>query len=144
MDFTIGEKQFRSGKLDAMKQFHVSRRIAPIIPTLVPIFVKVAKDGGSTGDIEGIAELLGPFAEGIASLSDESSEYVISTCLSVVRRQTGANQWAFVWNQQGNTCMFDDMDIGDIIQIVVKVISESLGPFIQGLLTSQASSPEQG
>lgn len=141
MEFMIGDKNFVAGKLDAFKQLHVSRRIAPIIPTLVPIFVKLAKDG-SMKDLSGLAELLTPFAEGLAGMSDESSEYVISTCLSVVKRQAAGGNWSPVWSQSAKACMFDDMDLGDLIQICVKVIQDSLGPFIRGLLTSQMGSPE--
>lgn len=141
MEFTIGDKNFTAGKLDAFKQLHVSRRIAPIIPTLVPIFVKIAKDGAMK-DLAGLAELLVPFADGLAGLSDETSEYVISTCLSVVKRQAQGGNWTPVWSQQAKACMFDDMDLGDLIQISIKVIQDSLGPFIRGLLTSQMGSPE--
>lgn len=136
MEFTIGEKQFRAGKLDAFKQLHVSRRIAPIIPPLIPIFVKVAKDGDLTKDIEGFAAVLEPFAEGLAGMSDADTEYVFGTCLSVVKRQVGTN-WTPVWNAQANVCMFDDIDLGEMIQIVIKVVQDSLGNFINGLLTSQ-------
>lgn len=141
MEFTIGDKNFRAGKLDAFKQLHVSRRVAPIIPTLVPVFIKLAKDGAMK-DLSGLAELFAPFAEGLAGMSDEASEYVISTCLSVVKRQAEGGNWTPVWNQGAKACMFDDMDLGDLIQICVKVIQDSLGPFIRGLLTSQMGSPE--
>ena len=142
MEFTIGENTYVAGKLDAFKQLHVSRRIAPIIPTLVPVFLKIMKDGGVGKDLSGLAELLIPFADGLANMSDETSEYVISTCLSVVKRQASGGNWAPVWSQSAKSCMFDDMDLGDLIQISVKVIQDSLGPFIRGLLTSQMGSPE--
>ena len=141
MDFTIGDKQFRAGKLDAFAQFHVSRRIAPIIPTLIPLFVKIAQDGNLAKDMLGVSQLLGPFADGLANMSDETSEYVLSTCLSVVRRQATGGNWAPVWNKQAKSCMFDDMDLGDLIQVTIEVIKDSLGPFIQGLLMSQMGSP---
>lgn len=142
MEFSIGDKNFRAGKLDAFKQFHVSRKLAPIIPTLIPVFVKISKDGDITKDLSGFAEVLGPFADGLAGMSDEASEYVIATCLTVVKRQAAGGTWSPVWSNQSNVCMFDDMDLGDIIQIVIKVVQDSLGPFIQGLLTSQTSSQE--
>lgn len=139
-EFEISGKQYRVGKLDAFKQFHVSRRIAPIIPTLVPVFLKISKDGSVTKDLAGIAELLVPFADGIAAMSDVDSEYVIGTCLSAVQRQSMTN-WTPVWSQSARAAMFEDMDLGVIMQIVLRVIQDSLGPFIQGLLTSQMSSP---
>lgn len=134
MEFTIGDKNFRAGKLDAFKQLHVSRRLAPIIPTLIPVYLAI-KNGGME-DIGLLAALSKPFADAIAGMSDEDSEYVIKTCLSVVRRQVSGN-WTTVWNQSANACMFDDMDIGEIGKIAFFVIKDSLGPFIRDLLTGQ-------
>jgi len=140
-EFEINEQTYRIGKLNAFVQFHISRRIAPIIPTLIPIFVKISKDGSVTKDVSGLAEVMTPFAEGIAQMSDESSEYVLSHCLSIVQRKHNGN-WTPVWSAQNKVCMFEDMDLGVLIQVTMKVIQDSLAPFISGLLTSQASSPD--
>ena len=40
---TIGEHDYTIGRLNALDQFHVSRKIAPIVPTLMPIISEVAK-----------------------------------------------------------------------------------------------------
>lgn len=138
IEFDIGGQKYRMKKMDAFKQFHVSRRIAPIIPTLIPIFVKLSKDGSLLSDFSGLAEVLTPFADGLSNLSDEASEYVVSSCLSVVQREHG-KVWADVWSVSGNVCMFDDMDLGAMIQVVIRVIQENLGPFIRGLLTNPES-----
>lgn len=143
MEFNLGEKQFRTSKLDALAQFHVSRKLAPIIPTLIPVFVKIAKDGAELSDIASYAEILAPFADGLAAMSNEDSEYVITTCMSVAKRKAaGSDNWAPIWSNSARACMFDDMDLGDIIQIVLKVVQDSLGNFIRGLLMSQTTSPE--
>ena len=136
VEFELQGNTYRAGKLDAFKQFHVSRKIAPILPTLIPVFVSLSRDNKLTEDLGAFSELLTPFADGIANMSDEASEYVIATCLSVVSRRQENDTWAKVWS--GGGCMFDDMDLGVIIQIIIKVIQDSLGPFIQGLLMSQA------
>ena len=138
-EIELSGQQYRIGKLTAMPQFHVSRRIAPIIPTLIPVFMKLAK-GGVAGDLSGFSEALGPFADGIAAMDDAASEFVLSTCLSAVSRQNGQT-WATIWNRQHNTCMFDDIDLGVMINLTVSVIQDSLAPFIRGLVTSQQSSP---
>lgn len=139
-EFEIAGQKYRMGKMNAFMQMHVSRRIAPIIPTLIPIFVKISNDGGITKDLDGLAAVMTPFADGIANMSDEASEYVISNCLSVVQREH-ANGWRPVWSNQNKVCMFEDMDLRVLIQICMRVIQDSLGPFIQGLLMSQASGP---
>lgn len=139
-EFELKDNVYIIGKLDAFKQFHLSRKIAPVIPSLVPVFVEISKKGDIQNNISAIAELLQPFADGLAALSDEHSEYVLKTCLGAVKRQTGET-FTPVWDKRGNVCLFDDLDLGDMMQITVKVIQSSLGSFIQGLLMSQADSP---
>ncbi|KGS34436.1 phage tail assembly chaperone [Burkholderia pseudomallei] len=170
------------GKLNAMQQFHVSRRIAPIIPPMVPVLMKfyaeleqadVAREqeranaalaalaeraegaeaaaGAAPAPaadrsrellsmVDAIAPVLQPFADALAGLKDEDAEYVFGTCLSVVERWQGAS-WAKVWNIAHKTSMFDDIGIDVMLPLVVRVVVANLGPFISGLLTSQASSP---
>jgi len=140
IEFELNSQSYRIGKLDAMRQFHLSRRIAPIIPTLIPVFVKLSNEGSLKSNLIGFADVLGPFAQGIADMSDEAGEYIIGACLSVTQRSNGQG-WANVWSAQAKACMFDDMDLGTIMQIVMRVIQDSLGPFISGILTSQQGSP---
>lgn len=142
IEFDIGDKQYRADKLNAFQQFHVSRKIAPLVPALIPVFLSVTRmKGGLAANLPSIADALQLFADGLAALPDEAAEYVISTCLSVVRRRQGDN-WAAVWSGSAKAMMFDDInDMGTILPIVYRVIEHNLGPFIQGLLTSQQ--PEQ-
>lgn len=128
-----GGNRYRIGKLNAFEQLHVSRKVGPLIPRLVPAFMAMAKDGSA---IDQIAQLLEPFAEAFADLSDEAVEYVAGTCLSVVQRQQGT-AWAAVWNKQANCLMFDDMDLSSMLPLVIRVITDNLGPFISGLLSGQ-------
>lgn len=139
-EFELSGQSYRVGKLDAFKQFHLSRRIAPIIPTLIPVFVKVMRDGGIGEDLLGLVEVITPFTEGLASMPDEAAEYVLTVCLSACQRQTGQT-WAPVWSQAANACMFDDMDIAQMMQIVAHVVQDSLGSFISGFLTGQQAKP---
>lgn len=139
-EFSVNGQDYRSAKLDAMRQFHLSRKLAPIIPTLIPVFLKLAESRKAsnkplTEDLSSFSDLLEPFAEGIAGMSDEHAEYILGTCMSVVKRQQGT-AWSPVWNNAQKVCMFDDIDAGSMIQIGFQVIRESLGPFISGLLSS--------
>ena len=135
-------QSYRIGKLDAFKQFHVSRKIAPMVPTLIPIFVEISSNADIFGDIDRLSTALLPFADAVAGMKDEDAEYVISTCLSSVQRKSGT-AWAKVWNDQANACMFDDLDLSTMLPLVVHSIKENLGSFISGLLTAQASTEAQ-
>ena len=90
--------------------------------------------------VDAIAPVLQPFADALAGLKDEDAEYVFGTCLSVVERWQSTS-WAKVWNIAHKTAMFDDIGIDVMLPLVVRVVVANLGPFISGLLTSQASSP---
>lgn len=140
MEIELNGQTYRIGKLNALDQFHVSRRIAPIIPTLIPVFLKLANGEGLAGNIGTVGDALKPFAEGIAEMSDEASEFVLSTCLSVVHRQTGTT-WAPVWSKQAKAAMFDDLDLSVLLNLAIRVIKDSLEPFIRGLVTSQQAGP---
>lgn len=141
-EIELAGNRYSIGRLGAMQQFHVSRRIAPIVPTLIPVFLRVRASGKPlTEDLAGLAIALQPLADGLAALKDEDAEYVIGTCMTTVQRQQ-ATGWARVWS--GKEPMFDDMDLSVTLPLVVQVITENLGPFINGLLTSQASSPASG
>ncbi|KUZ78302.1 phage tail assembly chaperone [Burkholderia ubonensis] len=180
-EIELNGARYAIGKLSAMQQFHVSRRIAPIIPPMIPVLMKfyaeleqadvareqaransalaalaagttaaepAAEPGATTPDakrdilpiVDAIAPVLQPFADALAALKDEDAEYVFGTCLSVVERWQGGG-WAKVWSAAHKTSMFDDIGIDVMLPLVVRVVVANLGPFISGLLTSQASSP---
>ncbi|MBU9534717.1 hypothetical protein KTE49_30240 [Burkholderia multivorans] len=149
-EIELNGTRYAIGKLSAMQQFHVSRRIAPIIPPMIPVLLqfyeemdkteKVSADEkqGVLALVTSVAPVLQPFADALAGLKDEDAEYVFGTCLSVVERWQGAG-WAKVWSVAHKTSMFDDIGIDVMLPLVVRVVVANLGPFISGLLTSQAS-----
>ena len=144
LEFEVNGVQYRATKLSAMQQLHLTRRIAPLVPPLMPLFMKVARASQADGiekNIDAIAALAGPLADGLAGMGDEQAEYVINTCLSVVKRHHDQN-WAAVWNPTAKLPMFPDLnDIYTLLPIVMQVIRDNLGPFIQGILTG-ATPPE--
>lgn len=143
-EFEIDGVNYRALKLSAFQQFHVSRRIAPLIPPLIPIGMRMAKelkgDGKEVNDFLNLPELIQPFANALGEMSDEAGEYVIATCLSAIRRQDPATGlWAPVWSPAAKTPLFDDLnDLGKMIPLVVRVIQASLGNFLTELLTTES------
>ena len=153
-EIQVGQHNYVIGKLDAFAQFHVSRRIAPVIPTILPLLqefhkpavqsaLEKAKSNESVdfSELSGLGPALLPFADALAQMSDENSEYVIKTCLSVVKRVTSGGSSAVARN---NVIMFDDIDLGSMLPLVIAVLRGSLGNFIRGLLTKeiQEAQPE--
>lgn len=149
----IGEHEYTIGRLNALDQFHVSRKIAPIIPTLMPIITEVAKgdfakviesieaddsksdEVSESKDLSGLqplAEALEPFMEAFAKMPEEDVNYIIHKCLAVVKRGS-----AIVC--RGQSIMFDDLEMAQILPLVIAVIRVSMSNFIQGLLTKASS-----
>ncbi len=136
---TVNGSQYSIGKMDAMKQFHVSRRIGPMLPSLAAAYAQML--GSEKPLVESIPMMLGnlkPALEALASMPDDEVEYVMSACLSVVQRQQPTG-WAAVWSQQGKIPMFSDIELPALLELVANVIADNLGPFMAGLLTSQPS-----
>ena len=73
MQFTIKDKTFDSGRLNAFQQLHVVRRLAPVTERLVAL-------AGSAGDPEAF---LGPLARTVGELPDADVDYILNACLDV-------------------------------------------------------------
>jgi len=135
IEFDINGQAYRAAKLDTFKQLHVSRKIGPVVPKLLPAFLKIAesaKAGAAKDDLNGLAAAVDPLVQALAAMTDEDFDYVVHACLAVVQRQQQGN-WASVWTPGGGL-MFDDIDLGATVQLVAKVVWHSLGPFLSGFL----------
>jgi len=114
--------QYRLGTLDAMKQFHVFRRIAP----LLKVFGQPTIEESDAGKrFEAIAQ---PLAEAIADMPDETSEYIINTCLAVVQRGIANGGWAPVISRQ-KQLMYNDIDMTTMLRLTMEVIQENMAGF---------------
>ncbi|RRA01911.1 hypothetical protein DF054_22870 [Burkholderia cepacia] len=139
----IGGQRYQLGKMDAMRQFHVSRRIATVLPPLIRSYLDLqTSDVPLTKNLKLLATSIEPVMEALSSMKDDDAEYVVGACMRVVERRHGAG-WARVWSPTQDVCMFDDIDMGTMLTLTGYVIMENLGPFIQGLLTGLASSPSE-
>jgi hypothetical protein len=172
-EFELDGHDYRIGRLSAFQQFHISRKIAPILPPLIPVVMKVraAVQNGSlkldsnesadmaalpdgaeskaaadtpTFDIASLPEILQPLADALSAMPDEAAEYVIGTCLSALKRKIpDKDHWAPVWNPSGKVLMFADLyDLSAYMKLVVRVVMDSLGPFIAGFLTGRNTEPK--
>lgn len=127
MKLTVNDVEYATGKLDAFKQFHVARRLAPVLLALGGAAAGMMKVIAGAGDEEAM-KAMSPMAEVLANMSDADSEYVLHTCLAVAQRQSGAG-WANVFIP-GAGLAFQDIDLSAMIQIAVATLRENLGNFI--------------
>ena len=83
-------------------------------------------------ELDGLSSALSPLMDVVAGMSEADTNLVIHKCLSVVIRD-GAVLC------RGESIMFDDLDMMQILPLVVAVIRKNLGNFIQDLLMKASS-----
>lgn len=142
-EFELDGHDYRIGKLSAFDQFHLSRKIAPLIPPLIPVFVQLSKTGGLVDNFTQLPALLQPFADGLSTMSDTAAEAILNTCLGVLSRKADVGElYIKIWHKDKKVFMFEDLNsMESTIPLVIRVIQDSLGPFIQGLLSNQVKTP---
>lgn len=127
-EFEVAGHTYTVGKLNALTQFHVSRRLAPILAAMGVSLQSL--QAGVQRDLSDFASLLEPVTEMMAKMPEEDVNYVIFTCLGVVKRKVG-ERWAPVAN--GASLMYEDIDMLAMLRLVVEVVRSNLGAFMQGL-----------
>jgi hypothetical protein len=125
-EFDVNGVKYRSGKMNAFQQFHVTRKLGPILAKLGPSLVDKTKPDSS------MLEMLEPVLDALAEMPETDCDYVLHRCLAVVQRAADrdANIWTPVWNEPAKKLMFNDIDMAAMIQISIQVLGDNLGNFI--------------
>jgi len=124
----LGGHTYRLSKLSALTQFHVARRLGPILATM-GVSLQMLKSGMKL-ELDDFVGLLSPIMDMLAKMPDEEVNYLLFTCLGACHRKSGES-WAPVLTS-GNLIMFDDLDMPTMIQLAVAVLRDNLGPFLMG------------
>lgn len=153
--FKIGDNEYRSDKLDALTQFHVSRRLLPVLTSFTDVMVNLGPEttaalvGGGDEASGALSSALGdlaamrPLLEAIAKMPDDDANYVLNAALRVTHRANLAPSgevvsWSPVWNATARRVMFDDIEMMEMLQIARAVLTESLGRFFLDPLSSSS------
>jgi hypothetical protein len=127
-----GVKYRSERKLTAFEQFHVFRKMAPLISGMGETFIQLPPDwltALTTGNYPpGFWQALEPVAMAIAQMSKEDSEFVIRTSLVTCLRQNSNGSWAKLTTPTGDF-MFEDIDLMVMLQLTVAVVMDNLGRF---------------
>jgi len=132
-EFSIGGREFKMSKIPAMKQFHLVRRIAPILADMLPAMKDVksiTKLGeASEGEkLEQIAKFVTPIMTGLSKLSDDDSDKVLFSLLSSVEiKQGGPGNWAKIANDQ--MIMMQDLELPILLQVAGRAFMFNLSGF---------------
>lgn len=127
-DFEIGSRKFKLNKLDPFKQFHILRRLTPILSDLIPVAQKLS-NGSSTPEQQ--FESLVPIMNGISKLSDEDANRVLFGLLSSVEMQQSHGNWAKL--SSDTQLMFQDIELPVLMQCAGRAFGFNLKGFLDGL-----------
>lgn len=141
MEVQIGNYTYTVGKLDARKQFHIVRRLTPVISGLAGAAQGADIAAIRSGQVK--LDQIAPLAEAISRMSDEDADYVLFGLLGVVKRKMPQGTgWAPV--SAGPQMMFDDIDMSEMLHLAWEAVSFNLGGFFAALpsdLTEASRTP---
>lgn len=134
-NFTYGGRDFQLGKIDAFKQFHIVRRIAPILADLIPAMHGSSKfrDLNSIDhlpekdQLDMVAKVAGPVMNGLSKLSDADAELVLFGLLSSIEIKQSAGNWAKVASSQ--MLMIQDLELAALLQLAGRAFVFNLSSF---------------
>lgn len=132
----IKGRKFKIGKTEVMKQFHVARRISPILTDALPAMKKMKElqeNGGfdeldENRKLDAIAGVITPFVHGMAKLGDADAELVLFSLLGCCEvYQTEFKTWARVANEK--MLMMQDLDLPTLLQVAGRSFMHNLAGF---------------
>ncbi|MFJ0260947.1 hypothetical protein Q4247_10080 [Acinetobacter baumannii] len=162
--------EYTIGRLNAVDQFHVSRKIAPIVPKLMPIIAEVAKGDLSkviasieaneekakiaaesvgndedTKEPEVIPDLddLTPLADAFSPLMEVFASMPEEDVNFIIYKCLGVVKRGGAVVCRNNSIMFDNLGMTELLPLVIATIRLNLGNFIQGLLMKASSMEKQ-
>ena len=122
MEFETEGRTYRVNKIDARSQFHIVRRLAPVLGQVAP-----AVQGGKGG-----MDALPALADAIAKLSDDDADYVLFGLLKVVsRKQDQGLGWGPV--ATGTVIMYDDITMPTMLKLAWESLSHNMSGFFAAL-----------
>ncbi|MBU9818145.1 hypothetical protein J1781_25290 [Rahnella sp. C60] len=133
MEFEIKGNAYRIAKLSVFDQFKVSRKLLPVLSGMLSDFQTIKALAEKKDSASIMERVLPKIAQSLSDLSDEDANAVIFPCLAVAARK---HMKGWVPVMQGDQLAFDDMDMVDMLQIVGRVVGDSLGNFLRELPTT--------
>lgn len=135
----LGEHKYRTGRLDAFKQFHLFRKLMPVLSGMGATFTEGGFDNDNNAVFWGA---LGPASQAIADMSVQDSEYILKTCLQVCSMWNGS-AWVRITNANGDL-MFDNIDMMEMMQLCFEVMKDNLSSFFAAPLPNGSAAEEVG
>ena len=134
----IFNHHFRFNKLNALRQFHLAKRILPLLTEVVGVpelfsKLKIEMDGKEEIDFDKIAKAVGPVVNAIAKMPDEDSELIIKELLSVVQIKGLGDVFTPVVGAPPERVFLNSV-VGDNLHLMLRVAYESFMVNLNGFL----------
>lgn len=131
MEFELEGRTYRANKIDARTQFHIVRRLAPVLGEIAP-----AMQG------KGGLDALPPLANAVAKLTDSDADYIIFGLLkAVVRKQDHGLGWGPV--ATGEQLMYDDITMPLMLKLAWQSFSFNMSGFFAALPSDLKEAPQK-
>lgn len=135
-DFTLGGRDFKLCKIDAFKQLHIVRRLAPVLNDLLPAMKSLTalKNLGELQEqekLDSVGKFLSPVLMGMSKLTDEDTEIVFLGLLQAVEMKQSAGNWARVAN--GKLLMIQDMELPMLVNLAGRAFMYNISSFFSAL-----------
>lgn len=150
-EVTVMGNSYKLGRMDAMTQFHCTRRLAAVLASMGESFKELQDRGGAKallheavtdGDVKpDVYRLMKPVLAAIGAMSDDDAEFVVNSCLKVVERGVGGDRgWAKV--MQADVLMYQDIQMPAMLALTFHVLRTNLASFFFEFLSGLVSPAE--
>lgn len=132
-DFETDGKKFKLNKIDAIRQFHIVRRIGPILSELAPALkgmagVRKSFEAMSEEEkFDQIATMMSPIMMGLSKLSDTDADRVLYGLLNSVEMQQAQGNWARV--STDSSLLLQDLELPLLMQVAGRAFMYNLAGF---------------
>ena len=140
-ELELKNKTYRIDRLDALTQFHLVRKLTPVLAAAGISIKALVKSGESLdGGLDGLLPVIEPVSKIMAKMDTEDVNFILFSCLTKVARKQddGRYQSVIVGDASsvsavGMRFMFEDIDMMIMIRLTIEVLRVNLGPFFEEL-----------
>lgn len=120
---TIDNRKYLVGALNCFEQFHVARRLGPMLLSALASAAQ-APESADFMDL-----LSGPLIEHLATMKDADVDHILHTCLGAVRVSEADNASAPLYDKIAKQLRYQDLHMPAMLQLTVAVCKDNLGSF---------------
>ncbi|HEY0725849.1 MAG TPA: hypothetical protein VGD41_18015 [Pyrinomonadaceae bacterium] len=143
-DVEIDGQLYRCGTLPTRTQFHVVKRLLPVIQGLAPLFQQAQQrlvtdeDGITRPDLSRISAIdaVAALSNTIGMMSDADGDFILDSALSCVRWEQNG-RWIPLYGPSGSLTNGSADNLATQLRLLWEVLSESLANFSFATLLPQ-------